>query len=211
MEKIKCPHCGKEYCKNGIKTHIWKSHGEGKDHDPNRGYKDGSRIVWNKGLTKYTDERVRAYGEKNTGREPYNKGRKHTEESRRKMSISAKKAFDKGIHANWKSRKERSYPERYFEKVLDTLGIFDQYETEYPIKNGKYQYFLDFYFPDKKVNLEIDGEQHRLKDRIESDKRRDRFLMSEGIKVFRIDWKNPKTSEGREYLEEKIKEFALLV
>jgi len=57
--KYKCPHCGKEYSKNGIGTHIWRNHTkEGKNFDPGKGYKDGSRIIWNKGLTKETDERI---------------------------------------------------------------------------------------------------------------------------------------------------------
>jgi len=34
--KYKCPYCNKEYSKKGICSHIWKMHGEGKDHDPNR-------------------------------------------------------------------------------------------------------------------------------------------------------------------------------
>jgi len=64
MEKIRCPYCGKEYFKKGIGTHIWRIHGKGKGHDPNLGYKEGDRVVWNKGLTKDIDDRVKRYGEK---------------------------------------------------------------------------------------------------------------------------------------------------
>lgn len=207
MEKIKCPYCNKIYSIKGIGTHIWRVHGSGSDFDPNRGYKEGDRIVWNKGLTKKDDIRVRKYGENLKGKKSHFKGKSHTEEARHKMSISAKKAFDMGIHANWKSRKDRSYPERYFEKILEVIGILDECEIEYPIKNGIYQYFLDFYFPLKKINLEIDGEQHRLKDRIESDFKRDSFLNSVGIKVFRIKWVNLRNKDAKKYLQNRIEDF----
>lgn len=61
--KIKCQYCGKEYSKKGIGTHIWRTHGEGKNFDPNKGYKNKTRNAWNKGLTKETDDRVKSYSE----------------------------------------------------------------------------------------------------------------------------------------------------
>lgn len=57
MEKIKCVYCGKEYTKKGIGTHIWRVHGKGKEHDPNK-----KRVAWNKGLSKESDLRVKSYG-----------------------------------------------------------------------------------------------------------------------------------------------------
>ena len=63
MEKVKCPYCGKEYSKKGIGTHIWRVHGKGKEHNPNKGFENGTRVTWNKGLTKETDDRVKSYGE----------------------------------------------------------------------------------------------------------------------------------------------------
>lgn len=56
-EKIQCPHCDKKFTKMGISTHIWRVHGEGQAHDPNK-----NRVAWNKGLTKDTDERVAKTG-----------------------------------------------------------------------------------------------------------------------------------------------------
>lgn len=56
IEKInedlyKCKICNKEYKKKGIGFHYWKKHtGEGINCDINRGYKNGTRITWNKGL-----------------------------------------------------------------------------------------------------------------------------------------------------------------
>ena len=60
---VKCSICGKEYSKKGIGTHNWRAHGDGKDFDPNRGYKNKSRKAWNKGLTKDVDDRVMKYSE----------------------------------------------------------------------------------------------------------------------------------------------------
>lgn len=54
----KCPHCGKIFSNKGIGSHIWRIHGDGKLHNPNKGYEIGTRSVWNKGLTKETDERM---------------------------------------------------------------------------------------------------------------------------------------------------------
>ena len=62
--KYVCPECGKEYSKKGIGVHFWRNHTEeGRNFDPNRGYKEGTRHAWNKGLTEKTDERVGKYVE----------------------------------------------------------------------------------------------------------------------------------------------------
>lgn len=52
----KCNICGKEFSDKGIGTHMWRMHGNGKSFNPNRGYLDGSRVAWNKGLTKENSE-----------------------------------------------------------------------------------------------------------------------------------------------------------
>lgn len=49
---IKCEICGKQFSVKGIGTHKWRSHGDGSTHDPNRGFKNGTRKTWNKGLSK---------------------------------------------------------------------------------------------------------------------------------------------------------------
>ena len=59
MSKVKCPHCGKEYAKKGIATHIWRTHSAGKDHNPNAGFGNGTRQQWNTGLSKETNDSVK--------------------------------------------------------------------------------------------------------------------------------------------------------
>jgi len=93
--KYKCPHCGKTYTKKGISTHIWRTHGDGKSHNPNQGYENGSRIIWNRGLTKETHSSLIKAGEtystriKNGEIQPGFLGKKHSDKSKMKMSLSA--------------------------------------------------------------------------------------------------------------------------
>lgn len=94
--KYKCPYCDKEYTKKGICTHIWRKHTEEglnftKLHDPNKGFKDGTRKAWNKGLTKETDTRLEEKSIKlrekfNSGElEGYWKNKKHSNSTIIKM------------------------------------------------------------------------------------------------------------------------------
>lgn len=61
--KFICPNCENEYSKYGIKTHYWRIHTEeGLNFNPNEGFKDGTRKIWNKGLNKTNDERIKKQG-----------------------------------------------------------------------------------------------------------------------------------------------------
>ena len=55
---IQCDICGQWFSVMGIGSHKWRMHGEGINFDPNRGYADGSRDAWNKGMTKDTNPSV---------------------------------------------------------------------------------------------------------------------------------------------------------
>lgn len=59
-----CPNCGLTFSKKGIGPHIWRMHGPGQNFDPNRGYKLGTRVPWNKGLTKETNASLAAAAKK---------------------------------------------------------------------------------------------------------------------------------------------------
>jgi very-short-patch-repair endonuclease/arsenate reductase-like glutaredoxin family protein len=126
------------------------------------------------------------------------------------MSNSIKKRIDNGTHTGWQSRNIISYPEQFFINVLINNNI--NYEFNYPINKRKdllvdepYNYFLDFYFPEKKMVLEIDGKQHKY--RVEHDKVRDERLSNVGIKVFRIKWKSINNDSGRIYIKNEIDKF----
>ena len=62
-EKITCEICGKQFSKMGIGTHKWRTHGDGKNFDPNERIKKGLISPWNKGLTKETSDKVREQAE----------------------------------------------------------------------------------------------------------------------------------------------------
>lgn len=59
--KYTCPTCGKEYGNKGIASHIWRMHGIGVNHKCGRDTK--TITAWNKGLTKYTDNRLKVYSD----------------------------------------------------------------------------------------------------------------------------------------------------
>lgn len=126
---------------------------------------------------------------------------------------AAKDRIDKGLHKGWLSRNKLSYPEKFFKEVLDSNGYKDKYITNDPISknslgiNNASCYFLDFHFRDFKFDLEIDGSQHNLPDRKESDARRDGLLKSHGYTVYRIKWKNPVTDKNKAYMKEEIEKL----
>jgi len=106
-------------------------------------------------------------------------GRKHSEETKKKISKSRIKFLQENpdmvpYKLNHYS-KGRSYPEEYFK------GIFDSHEIEYEEQYQISVYQLDFAFLEKKIDFEVDGEQHYLDERIiKSDKRRNKFLIDNG-------------------------------
>lgn len=206
MKKVKCPHCNKEYSKMGIGTHIWRKHGEGKTHDPNK-----NRVAWNKGLTKETDERVKQFGETYSKRakegkiiSPW-KGKTLSEEHKVKVSEGMKKAHKEERAWNigmsrWNN--EPSWPEEFFMKVIENEFEDKEYINEHPV--GIYS--LDFAWVHKKKVIEIDGDQHqRFEEYKERDKRKDKFLKKEGWKILRISWKDMCNHTKREI--QKCKDF----
>jgi very-short-patch-repair endonuclease len=203
MNKIKCPQCDKEYSSKGIGTHMWRSHGEGQNFDAN----NKNRIAWNKGKSKETDPSLKRASEKLKGRAGSRIG-PMSEESKQKMRDAYQKRKAEGRHQTWTSRKVRSYPELFFEGVLFNNGLLDSCIIEHPVPKPGSCYFLDFYFPDKNIDLEIDGQQHRF--RTEEDEARDAFLSDLGIQVYRIEWKNINTEAGKSYMANEIQKFLSL-
>lgn len=109
----------------------------------------------------------------------------------------------------WQSRNITSYPEKFWKTVLDNNDI--KYELNFPIKqdNNLYNYFLDFYINinNRKIDLEIDGKQHKYTDRQESDIKRDIYIKSKGIEVYRIEWNEINSDKGKLLMKEKIDNF----
>jgi len=110
--------------------------------------------------------------------------RKHTEETKKKISDIRKKYLlenpDKVPYLLNHSRQE-SYPEKYFTEVFRNFNLTKKYRV------GLYE--LDFSVPNRKIDIEIDGNQHYCDEKIvESDKRRNKFLEDNGWDIIRINW-----------------------
>jgi len=191
---IKCKICLKE-CKNinGLKNHMWRSHTkDGKNFKPFLGKKP-----WNKGLNKENNLKVKKYSETlskriKEGLVNHHSGRASTKEKeierRKKISESMKKAHKEGRANNWQDSKKfnnKSYPEIFFEEVIN--NEFEDKNYVYGLRF--YQFALDFAWPDKKLVIEIDGEQHqRLTKQKENDELKNKLLLQYGWKFLRIKW-----------------------
>ena len=91
---------------------------------------------------------------------------------------------------------KESYPEKYFTVLFEKEGI----KIEKNHRIGLYE--LDFFILDSKIDLEIDGDQHYLDNKIvESDKRRTKFLEDNGWKIIRIKWSEYKSKSFEKKME----------
>ena len=113
-------------------------------------------------------------------------------------------ALKNGTFKGWQSRKIISYPEQFWIKVLDNNNI--KYVHNYYFEN---KYFLDFYIKTNnlEIDLEIDGKQHKYKDRVIHDKERDEFIKNHNLIVYRIDWNEINSENGSLLMKEKIEKF----
>lgn len=173
--------------------------------------KSGARVVWNKGLTKETDDRVAAQGDSLSKyyetHDAVWAGKNLPEEMKRNIGRGVKQFLienpDMVPYKRNHSSKE-SYPEEYFTKLFQQEGI--KLVKQFSV----YSYHLDFCDPDKKIDIEIDGDQHYLDPKIvEHDKIRNKFLEDDGWTVFRIKWSDYKkmTHSEKEQTIQKIKEL----
>ena len=109
---------------------------------------------------------------------------KHTDETKQKMRIKRLKWIKEHPEKTAWRQSNISYPEKCFYKLLNISGLSDRFliVREYSI----YPYFIDFAFVDEKIAVEIDGSQHLLFDRAESDKKKDELLLSLGWRIIRF-------------------------
>jgi hypothetical protein len=88
-----------------------------------------------------------------------NKGKKHTDETKQKISKSRKEYLlnnpDKVPYLLNHSRNE-SYPEKYFGDIFER----ENSDIKKSLRIGLYE--LDFSIPNKKIDIEIDGNQHLI-------------------------------------------------
>ena len=125
----------------------------------------------------------------------------------RKSSESRKREIENGTFKGWMTRKITFYPEKFFIKVLENNSI--PYIREFLIHCNNTKYFLDFKIEhnNRLIDLEIDGKQHKYPDRIKMDSIRDKNLISLGYEIYRIDWNEINTENGKLKMKEKINKF----
>ena len=113
-------------------------------------------------------------------------------------------AIKNGRFKPWQSRKIISYPEHFWINVLNNNNI--QFIHNHYFEN---KYFLDFYIKvnNIEIDLEIDGKQHRYKDRKQHDKERDEFIKNHNLIVYRIEWNEINSEKGSLLMKEKINNF----
>lgn len=181
----KCPICNCWKHKLGLASHFHSSHNP---EYSNKIKNSLHKIPWNKGLTKESDIRIKKLAKtvsnSMTGK-PRNSPSKST---RLKVSEAMKIAHKEG--RAWNIGKSRwnnkpSYPEKFFTQVIKNEFSDHNYIREYSL--GIYS--LDFAWPEKKLCIEIDGEQHnRYKEYKERDERKNILIKKLGWKILRIEW-----------------------
>lgn len=136
---------------------------------------------------------------------------RHTAEGKAIMSSNSKmgqiRLIQEGKHKSWIPRNKRSYPERFWEGILESNHI--SYESEFRVVSPTTWYSLDFLIRkgDKLIDLEIDGSQHNWAESKLHDNKRDEELQKLGYKVYRVKW-NPITKEGgKNLMQVKIQQF----
>lgn len=176
--KYICNFCGKSFKKQGIKTHIWRCHtNKGKIFNPNDGYKKGTRIAWNKGLTKETDYRI--LRSSITFKNNYKLGKhkkavaKDKESWKHNISIGINKAIQNNPDS-YNGHYNRGFVKEYIYKGIKLLGswelkfaiwcdknnikwIKNKDQFKYILDDKEHIYFPDFYLLDLDEYIEIKG------------------------------------------------------
>jgi very-short-patch-repair endonuclease/transposase len=186
----KCENCEKEYL--DISTH--KRYCDNLYH-----YKSDVIDMYNNGLSikkiseklKISKSRVMSFMEGRTRTKSESRilsskinPRKHTEEAKSKIR---KKRLE-WMKNNPEKTAWRLYNFSYPEKIMFDKFLEIGFDKKYLIVREKsfFPYFIDFAFENEKVALEIDGSQHLLPDRKNSDDKKDKLLIENGWMVIRV-------------------------
>lgn len=115
-------------------------------------------------------------------------GHKMSEEFKRKRSENMKERHKNGTattFADLRRKEEPSYPEQWLMKVIENEHLNKNYIQE----QSFHTFSLDFYWPETKKVIEMDGRFHKISEyQQDCDRRKDELLKQEGYKELRIDW-----------------------
>lgn len=159
----KCCLCEKNFnSRQAVTSHIHRTHT--KPGISYGGHKKGNPS-WNKGLTKFTDKRVEKNGQSVSKSKKGKKGRPHSEETKRKISLKLS-INNKGGKSKWYNvagQKVQGTWERNCALKFEELKVVweklktNQHTFEYEMEGKTKNYTPDFYLKDYDVYLEIKG------------------------------------------------------
>lgn len=140
------------------------------------------------------------YCHSNPNRKPGTfKGRKRSEEEKRKISEGQKIAHKEGRNCSWIGRRKRSFAEQFWYDIFAKDLGENSFENNYKVPNSKSAYFLDFAWPDRKLYFEVDGETHYSEEGKKHDEERAKFLQDKGwLLICRCRWSDFQKLSGDE-------------
>lgn len=188
----KCKNCGEEFI--DVLTH--ERYCDKVYHLKNevlKMYEDGFSIKKISNTLKLSKERVMKFLKGKTrnlsesiklAHELYPEKFKHTEETKKILSEKRLEWMKNNPEKTAWRLSNMSYPEKLmFNKFIEL-----EYDKKYLIVREKsvFPYFIDFAFENEKIALEIDGSQHLLPERLESDLLKDELLIKNEWSVIRV-------------------------
>ena len=138
-------------------------------------------------------DKIRSLSESNKiAHKKYPEKFKHTEESKKIMREKRLEFMKNNPDKTAWRLSNVSYPEKLFIEYIESNGLDKKYSIvrEYSV----FPYFIDFTFVNQMVAIEIDGSQHLLPERKESDDKKDKLLNDLGWFVVRISENEIKTN-----------------
>jgi len=150
-------------------------------------------------------DKVRSLSEANKlAHKKYPENFKHTEESKKIMREKRLEFMKNNPEKTAWRLSNVSYPEKLCIEYIENNELDKKYSIvrEYSV----FPYFIDFAFINEMVAVEIDGSQHLLPERKESDNKKDELLNELGWVVIRVSEKEIKTN-----IDEVFKQIGLLI
>lgn len=150
-------------------------------------------------------DKVRSLSDANKlAHKKYPENFKHTEESKKIMREKRLEFMKNNPEKTAWRLSNVSYPEKLCIEYIENNGLDKKHSIvrEYSV----FPYFIDFAFVNEMVAVEIDGSQHLLPERKESDNKKDELLNELGWVVIRVSEKEIKTN-----IDEVFKQIGLLI
>ena len=193
---MECKYCGKEIKNMGALSKHEKSCVKVKTHSDEiiSLYESGGYNIANLGIqfSIGKNQIINILGDKKRSQSEANKlahklypdSFKHSDETKQKLSVARLKFMKEHPEQTAWRKSNISYPEQLFINKIIELG----WDKTHSIEREKsfFPYFVDFSFINEMVCVEIDGSQHLLTERIESDKKKDDLLNKLGWSVIRV-------------------------